>query len=123
MQLLHPKEEEVMYAIWNVGHPCVISELLRTHPTLKRNTVAKVLVILERKGYLAVDSIVKTVTRTGRAYVPVVSFNEYETQKKMISLIVESNKISDGILNCCSALIESYSDADQFKSHLSEMLS
>lgn len=123
MQLLHPKEEEVMYAIWNVGHPCVISELLRTHPALKRNTVAKVLVILEKKGYLAVDSIVKTVTRTGRAYVPVVSFAEYETQKKMISLIVESQKVSDGVLNCCSELLSSYSDSDQFKNNLSKLLS
>lgn len=64
MKSLFQKEEEIMYAIWDIGHPCVISEILEKYPKLKRNTVAKVLNVLVDKGYLKVDSIVKTSTST-----------------------------------------------------------
>lgn len=74
-----------MYAIWTIGHPCGLSEILQTYPELKRNTVAKVLVILQDKGYLRVDSIVKTKTRTGRAYAPVATQQAYDEQKKLMN--------------------------------------
>ena len=66
---LTPREEQIMNTIWNMDHPCLISEVLKAEPSLKRNTVAPALVVLENKGYLKVDSIGKSYTRTGKAYV------------------------------------------------------
>lgn len=114
MQLLFPKEEEIMYAIWDIGHPCVISEILKNYPELKRNTVAKVLIILEQKGYLVVDSIVKTVTRTGRAYRPLIKKEDYISQKNLISDIVESSNVQSGILNYCTTLLNTNEMSDDF---------
>lgn len=63
---LTPREEQIMNTIWNMDHPCLISEILKASPALKRNTVAPALVLLENKGYLKVDSIGKSYTRTGK---------------------------------------------------------
>ena len=63
---LTPREEQIMNTIWNMDHPCLISEVLKAEPSLKRNTVAPALVVLENKGYLKVDSIGKSYTRTGK---------------------------------------------------------
>ena len=104
MQLLYPKEEEIMYAIWEIGHPCVISDIVKAHPEIKRNTIKKVLLILEEKKYLVVDSIVKTATRTGRAYAPIITKKEYEQQKALIQDVIQSSKIQSGILNFCNLL-------------------
>lgn len=49
---LTPREEQIMNTIWNMDHPCLISEILKASPALKRNTVAPALVVLENKGYL-----------------------------------------------------------------------
>lgn len=106
MELLHSKEEEIMYTIWNIGHPCVISEILRANPELKRNTLAKAVITLEEKGYLAVDSIVKTATRTGRAYKPIVTQKDYDEQKRMIQNLVDSPNVQTGLLNYCSNLVD-----------------
>ena len=51
MQQLFPKEEEIMYAIWEIGQPCVISDIVKRYPEIKRNTVKKVLPILVKKQY------------------------------------------------------------------------
>lgn len=114
MQLLYSKEEEIMYAIWDIGHPCAISEILKTHPDLKRNTIKKVLLILEEKQYLKVDSIVKTATRTGRAYAPVISKDAYEKQKKLMADVIESPSVENGILNYCSTLTDTKKCTKEF---------
>ena len=46
---LTPREEQIMNTIWNMDHPCLISEILKASPALKRNTVAPALVLLEKK--------------------------------------------------------------------------
>lgn len=122
MQLLHPKEEEIMSAIWEIGHPCVISEILKTHPTLKRNTVAKVLIILEQKGYLKVDSIIKTVTRTGRGYAPVIREENYLAQKELIGKIVESPSAEKGIVNYISGLLQTPETNKEFFDELETLI-
>ena len=122
MQLLFPKEEEIMYAIWDIGHPCVISEIMRKHPELKRNTVAKVLTILEKKGYLRVDSIVKTVTRTGRAYAPSVCRDDYEAQQALMADIVKSANVQDGILSYCTTLLDSKKVSEKFVLEMEKLI-
>ena len=57
MQTLTRKEEQIMQAVWQIGHPCLISEILKKDVTLKRNTVAPGIITLTKKGYLKVDSI------------------------------------------------------------------
>ena len=101
---LYEKEEAGMYTIWNIGHPCVISDILKTNPELNRNTVVKVLKTLTSKGYIKVDSIIKTATRTGRGYIPIIQQEDYEEQKQLMSMIVESSTPQDGILQYCSTL-------------------
>ena len=122
MQLLYPKEEDIMYAIWDIGHPCVIFEILKAHPELKRNTVAKVLKLLEQKGYLVVDSIVKTVTRTGRAYAPIIKKADYEAQKALMNNITESSGALDGILNYCSTLVDTEMIDDEFIQEMDKLI-
>lgn len=121
MQLLFPKEEEIMYAIWEIGHPCGLSEILHTHPELKRNTVAKVLVILQDKGYLRVDSIVKTKTRTGKAYAPVVTRQAYDEQKKIMDDLVESPSVKKGVLTYLSALIDTEGTDEDLEDMIGQM--
>ena len=104
MQLLSPKEEQIMYAIWEIGHPCTISDITKSHPEIKLNTAKKFLLILEEKQYLTVNSIVKTVTRPGRAYAPTISQRQYDQQKQLIGNLVESPNVSSGIMNYCSCL-------------------
>ena len=84
MQTLTRKEEQIMQAVWQIGHPCLISEILKKDVTLKRNTVAPGIITLTKKGYLKVDSIGKSMTRTGRAYAPLIDQHAYNEQKKLI---------------------------------------
>ena len=81
MQTLTRKEEQIMQAVWQIGHPCLISEILKKDVTLKRNTVAPGIITLTKKGYLKVDSIGKSMTRTGRAYAPLIDQHAYNEQK------------------------------------------
>lgn len=122
MQQLFPKEEEIMYAIWNIGHPCVISEILKNNPEQKRNTVAKVLLILENKKYLEVDSIVKTATRTGRAYKAIISKKEYEEQKRLFEAVENSLSAQKGILSFVSALTDADHADEEFIRELSTLI-
>lgn len=121
MRLLFPKEEEIMYAIWEIGHPCGLSEILNTHPQLKRNTVAKVLVILLDKGYLRVDSIVKTKTRTGKAYAPVVAKKDYDNQKRMMKSLVESPNVKKGMLAYFASLADAEGGEDEVEDMIGQM--
>lgn len=114
MQLLFPKEEEIMYSIWALGHPCVISEILNNNPLHKRNTVAKDLLLLEKKGYIKTDFVKKTATRYGRAYSPVVSQKEYEDQKNLFSAVEQSKTAETGILAFMSSLVDSNAADEQF---------
>lgn len=122
MEMLHPKEEEIMYTIWDIGHPCVISEILKANPELKRNTLAKAVITLEEKGYLTVDSIVKTATRTGRAYAPIIKKKDYDAQKKLMTSVVNSPNIQTGLLNYCSALIDSKEFDESFIKDMEKLL-
>lgn len=121
MQLLFPKEEEIMYAIWEIGHPCGLSEILNAYPELKRNTVAKVLVILQEKGYLRVDSIVKTRTRTGKAYAPAVARKDYDEQKKIMEHLVESPNVRKGVMSYLSALVDTGGDDEEMAEMIGQM--
>ena len=49
MQTLTRKEEQIMQAVWQIGHPCLISEILKKDTTLKRNTVAPGIITLTKK--------------------------------------------------------------------------
>lgn len=122
MQMLFPKEEEIMYAIWNVGHPCVISEILKNDPAQKRNTVAKVLLILEKKEYIKVDSIVKTATRCGRAYISTISKEAYENQKKLFSIVEKNPTAQKGILSFVSSLVNSDDTDEQFINEMDKLI-
>ncbi len=122
MQLLYPKEEEIMYIIWDIGHPCVISEILKKDPTQKRNTVAKVLIILTNKRYIKVDSIAKTATRTGRAYRAIISRERYEEQKNLFKLVEKSKNAQKGVLDFVSALINSEDINEEFIQEMSDLI-
>ena len=101
---------------------CVISEILKKNPDLKRNTVAKVIRILEQKGYLTVDSIVKTLTRTGRSYRPLISREDYEAQKTLMERIVESPDVQHGILDYCMTLADTSNISEEFIQQMEEII-
>lgn len=105
MKKLFPKEKEIMEILWEAAHPCMISEILKTDSTLSRNTVAKVLVHLEKKGYIKVDSVQQSTTRTGRAYIPVISKKEYEEQWALIQALSEDGFITSSLLSYFSTLL------------------
>ena len=122
MQQLFPKEEEIMYAIWEIGQPCVISDIVKRYPEIKRNTVKKVLPILVKKQYLKEDAILKTVTRTGQSYRPIVTKEEYERQKQLMENVFESSSVQTGILKYCSALVKENQLSDKFICDMEELL-
>ncbi|MCI8332962.1 MAG: BlaI/MecI/CopY family transcriptional regulator [Lachnospiraceae bacterium] len=114
MQELIPKEKEIMDIIWQMAHPCLISDILKTDPALKRNTVAKVLVSLNKKGYIQVDSIKRTSTRTGRAYVPAISKQEYEKQHTLIHTLFQNGTVSSNMLSFLSTMLDANQIDDDF---------
>ena len=122
MQQLFPKEEEIMYAIWEIGQPCMISDIVKRYPEIKRNTVKKVLHILVKKQYLKEDAILKTVTRTGQSYRPIVTKEEYERQKQLMENVFESSSVQTGILKYCSALVKENQLSDKFICDMEELL-
>ena len=116
------KEEQIMQAVWQIGHPCLISEILKKDVTLKRNTVAPGIITLTKKGYLKVDSIGKSMTRTGRAYAPLIDQHAYNEQKKLIQCVVDSPTTKGGILNYIQSLIDTNQADDAFKTALKEKI-
>lgn len=122
MQTLTRKEEQIMQAIWQIGHPCLISEILKKDTTLKRNTVAPGIITLTKKGYLKVDSIGKSMTRTGRAYAPIVTQHAYDEQQKLIQCVVDSHTTKDGVLNYIQLLIDTNQADEVFKANLKEKI-
>ena len=60
MHELLNKEKRIMDIYWSANEPYLISDILKADPSLNRNTVAKALVSLEKKGYLKVDCIKRT---------------------------------------------------------------
>lgn len=104
---LTPREEQIMNTIWNMDHPCLISEILKAEPALKRNTVAPALVVLEHKGFLKVDSIGKSYTRTGKAYVAAISKDAYREQKAFLDAISHSRDTETGVLDFLAAYVKS----------------
>lgn len=122
MQLLLPKEKEIMDGFWKLGKPCLISDILKNNPELSRNTVAKALITLEMKGYLKVDSIRKTVTRTGRAYVPTVSKDIYESKLAIINQITDKQDLSPKALSFLSAFLQTEQVEDSLIDELDAMI-
>ena len=122
MQTLTRKEEQIMQAVWQIGHPCLISEILKKDTTLKRNTVAPGIITLTKKGYLKVDSIGKSMTRTGRAYAPIVTQHAYDVQQNLIQCVVDSQTTKDGILNYIQLLIDTNQADDAFRANLKEKI-
>lgn len=107
MQQLFEKEQEIMDIIWEKGEPCLISEILRADAALSRNTVAKGLVTLEKKGFLRVDGVKKTVTRSGRTYAPTITKKEYNTQMELMKFISESRSLTETAEKLIEAICKS----------------
>ena len=112
MQTLTRKEEQIMQAVWQIGHPCLISEILKKDVTLKRNTVAPGIITLTKKGYLKVDSIGKSMTDQ----------HAYNEQKKLIQCVVDSPTTKGGILNYIQSLIDTNQADDAFTTALKEKI-
>ena len=119
---LTPREEQIMNTIWNMDHPCLISEILKASPALKRNTVAPALVVLENKGYLKVDSIGKSYTRTGKAYVAAISKEAYKEQQAFLNAISQSRDTETGVLNFLAAYVKSKNMSADFPQRIREIL-
>ena len=122
MQRLSGKEKEIMDTIWNIGEPCLISEILRANPGLSRNTVAKGLVNLEQAGYLKVDSIRKTVTRTGRCYVPTITPAIYDKQLALLDAIEKESDVENTVLAYLTAMLEADLIGDETLDKMNEMI-
>lgn len=122
MYVLFDKEKQIMDIFWKLDRPCLISEVLREDPTLSRNTVAKLLVKLEKNGFLRVDSIRKTVTRTGRAYVAAVSKDDYERQETHMRNVSSDMKLSESALRLVSCLLKANAIEDSFVQELEQMI-
>ena len=105
-----------------MNKPCLISDILKADPSLNRNTIAKALVSLEKKGYLKVDSIKRTVTRTGRAYVPAITRKEYEEHTKLLDAIKVSTSMTKTSFSFFSTLLKNEKIDDAFISELEEMI-
>lgn len=122
MQTLIPKEEEIMNIFWKLDCPCIISDILKANPDLSRNTVAKVLISLEKKGYIKVNSIRKTVTRTGRAYIAAITKKEYEEKNALIKAVSDGTSMTQATLSFLSTLLQSENLDDSFLSELEAMI-
>ena len=119
---LTPREEQIMNTIWTMDHPCLISEILKAEPALKRNTVAPALVVLENKGYLKVDSIGKSYTRTGKAYVAASSKEAYKEHRSFSDAVSRSRDTESAVLEFLSTYIKSDNMRPDFPERIREIL-
>lgn len=121
---LLPQEQKVLECIWEKDMPCVISDILKSDEAFNRNTVSKALVSLERKGYIAVDSIRKTITRTAKAYKAIISRKEYEQQLELVEAAQSGVSMSETALSFMSALLGSDSKevSDGFIEKMEQMI-
>ena len=87
-----------------------------------KRQVAPGIITLTKKGYLKVDSIGKSMTRTGRAYAPIVTQHAYDEQQKLIQCVVDSQTTKDGILNYIQLLIDTNQADDAFRANLKEKI-
>jgi predicted transcriptional regulator len=122
LKKLFPKEKEIMDLLWSAGHSCLISDILKMDPALSRNTVAKVLVHLEKKGYIKVESLRQSTTKMGRAYIPVVSKKEYEEQWALIQALSKDGFIASSLLSYFSTLLCTDYVDDEFLEELETMI-
>ena len=102
---LTPREEQIMNTIWNMDHPCLISEILKASPALKRNTVAPALVLLENKGYLAA-----------------ISKEAYKEQQAFLNAISQSRDTETGVLDFLAAYVKSKNMSADFPQRIREIL-
>ena len=77
---------------------------------------------MEKKGFLKVDSIRRTVTRMGRAYAPAISREEYELQMEFVNSMSQSQSLKKSTLNLCSTLLHSDIVDDDFISELESII-
>lgn len=88
----------------------------------KKNTVAPALVLLENKGYLKVDSIGKSYTRTGKAYVAAISKEAYKEQQAFLNAISQSRATETGVLDFLAAYVKSKNMSADFPQRIREIL-
>ena len=117
MQKLAKREEQIMQAMWQLGH-AFIKEVINEMPDPKPhyNTIATMVKILEDKGFLEHESI-GNVFR----YYPVISKEQYQqhamkdivnqyfdnSYPNMLMFFAKEQKISDAELNEIVNLIKS----------------
>lgn len=116
MKELTKAQEEILKAIWEVGNGAV-SDILETLPDPKPayNTVATVVKVLERKGYVSHRTFGKT-----NVYYPLISGKEYAQHivreaftgffggslNKMVSPLIKNREISLAELEELKELLE-----------------
>lgn len=122
MKLLGTKEMQIMNLFWELDRPCVISDLLNADSTLNRNTAAKLLVALDKKGYIKVHSIRRTITRTGRAYVPTMTREDYERKYSVVNALADRNDLSKNAMTFMSAFLQTDSLSDDLIEELDSII-
>lgn len=80
------------------------------------------LVVLENKGYLKVDSIGKSYTRTGKAYVAAISKEAYREQKAFLDAISHSRDTETGVLDFLTAYVKSANMSPDFPERIRKVL-
>lgn len=85
-------------------------------------SVAPALVVLENKGYLKVDSIGKSYTRTGKAYVAAISKEAYKEQQAFLNAISQSRDTETGVLDFLAAYVKSKNMSADFPQRIREIL-
>lgn len=78
--------------------------------------------VLENKGYLKVDSIGKSYTRTGKAYVAAISKEAYKEQQAFLNAISQSRDTETGVLNFLAAYVKSKNMSADFPQRIREIL-
>ena len=84
--------------------------------------LAPALVLLENKGYLKVDSIGKSYTRTGKAYVAAISKEAYKEQQAFLNAISQSRDTETGVLDFLAAYVKSKNMSADFPQRIREIL-
>lgn len=67
-------------------------------------------------------SIVKTATRCGRAYAPLISKEAYDTQKRLFHIVEKSSSAQNGILSFISALVDSNNMDEHFIQEMDNLI-
>lgn len=119
LNLLTPRDLDVMNILWKSGQSMTASEIVASNPELTSNTVQAVLRKLLKKELIKVENIVYSGTVLSRSYCPTISSDDFAIMQLTSDYNILKDDISKSKL--IAALLESEPDKNKTLQDIAEI--